>query len=311
MAYVMGFAFSQHCSTIGRTKKPFNPILGETFEYAPEDGSFRFISEQVSHHPPVSAGYADAAEFEWWGDTNIKTSFWGTSFEATPLSPLHLVLKHFKDHYVYRRPVIAVSNLVLGTTYIENHGEMPFNNITTGDTGKLILKKRGWGDKGIYETEGWIKDNTGKIIFKLEGKWDSYLKATNVETNEERMVWERMKIPEKFEEQYSFPYFTKQLNYLNKDLCAKLPPTDTRFRTDQRAYEYGDQDMAKAEKHRLEEKQRTRRKDMKAKNENHVPRWFEEVTDPATKETNYKYKGGYWEAREKGEFTDVPNLFVD
>jgi len=36
-----------------RTKKPFNPMLGETYELVTPD--FRFISEQVSHHPPVSA----------------------------------------------------------------------------------------------------------------------------------------------------------------------------------------------------------------------------------------------------------------
>lgn len=36
-----------------RLKKPFNPILGETFEYVTD--KFRFFSEQVSHHPPVTA----------------------------------------------------------------------------------------------------------------------------------------------------------------------------------------------------------------------------------------------------------------
>lgn len=36
-----------------RLKKPFNPILGETYEFAHE--KFRFISEQVSHHPPITA----------------------------------------------------------------------------------------------------------------------------------------------------------------------------------------------------------------------------------------------------------------
>jgi oxysterol-binding protein 1 len=32
MAYVMAFAVSSYSSTINRVKKPFNPILGETFE---------------------------------------------------------------------------------------------------------------------------------------------------------------------------------------------------------------------------------------------------------------------------------------
>ena len=35
------------------TSKPFNPLLGETFELVTNE--WRFLSEQVSHHPPVSA----------------------------------------------------------------------------------------------------------------------------------------------------------------------------------------------------------------------------------------------------------------
>lgn len=35
-------------------KKPFNPILGETWEAGLPDGSSIFM-EQISHHPPVSA----------------------------------------------------------------------------------------------------------------------------------------------------------------------------------------------------------------------------------------------------------------
>ena len=41
--------------------KPFNPLLGETYElFLP--GKYKFIAEQVSHHPPVSA-------FQLFGDS--------------------------------------------------------------------------------------------------------------------------------------------------------------------------------------------------------------------------------------------------
>lgn len=36
-------------------RKPFNPILGETWQATlPQDGTQLFV-EQISHHPPVSA----------------------------------------------------------------------------------------------------------------------------------------------------------------------------------------------------------------------------------------------------------------
>lgn len=82
LAYVMIWAVSSLSSTIGRIKKPINPILGETFEFS--NSKFRFIAEQVSHHPPISVGYADNQNFEVQSDNNMKTQFWGKSIEITP-----------------------------------------------------------------------------------------------------------------------------------------------------------------------------------------------------------------------------------
>lgn len=42
-----------------RDNKPFNPLLGETFEWQAHDGSARYLCEQVSHHPPVSCFVAE------------------------------------------------------------------------------------------------------------------------------------------------------------------------------------------------------------------------------------------------------------
>jgi len=39
----MGFGVSPYSSNIGRTKKPFNPILGETYEI--QTPNYKFISE--------------------------------------------------------------------------------------------------------------------------------------------------------------------------------------------------------------------------------------------------------------------------
>jgi hypothetical protein len=51
LQFVAAFAMSNYSSTIGRCSKPFNPLLGETFEFVSIDGGFRYLAEQVSHHP--------------------------------------------------------------------------------------------------------------------------------------------------------------------------------------------------------------------------------------------------------------------
>lgn len=69
--YVAAFAVSAYASTYYRAgSKPFNPVLGETYECVRPDRGFRFISEQVgpgiggtwgagwghgmAHYPPPS-----------------------------------------------------------------------------------------------------------------------------------------------------------------------------------------------------------------------------------------------------------------
>lgn len=71
-AFVAAFAMSNYSSTIGRVAKPFNPLLGETFEYARLDKHYRYVSEQVSHHPPISACHAQSPCWEYMGCVDAK-----------------------------------------------------------------------------------------------------------------------------------------------------------------------------------------------------------------------------------------------
>lgn len=90
--YVAAFAVSAYASTYYRAgSKPFNPVLGETYECVRPDRGFRFISEQVGpgiggtwgagwghgmahyppsiqvcHHPPISACHAESDNFIFW-----------------------------------------------------------------------------------------------------------------------------------------------------------------------------------------------------------------------------------------------------
>ena len=71
LLHVSAFAIAQYKCSNKRTNKPFNPILGETFELLTP--KFKYFSEQVSHHPPISACYAFSDTYEFWMNTNMKT----------------------------------------------------------------------------------------------------------------------------------------------------------------------------------------------------------------------------------------------
>ena len=52
--------------------KPFNPLLGETYELMTQD--FQLIAEQVSHHPPITASYCKGLKTDYLMWTNQKTN---------------------------------------------------------------------------------------------------------------------------------------------------------------------------------------------------------------------------------------------
>lgn len=67
MLYIAAFAVSNYSSAYYRAgHKPFNPLLGETYEFDRPDKGFRFVAEQVCHHPPVSACHAEANNYVFW-----------------------------------------------------------------------------------------------------------------------------------------------------------------------------------------------------------------------------------------------------
>ncbi|KAL0562610.1 hypothetical protein V5O48_019475, partial [Marasmius crinis-equi] len=89
IAFVAAFAMSNYSSTIGRIAKPFNPMLSETFEYVRLDKDYRYFSEQVSHHPPISACWAESPAWNYYGEVDAQNKFMGKSFEIRPTGMAH------------------------------------------------------------------------------------------------------------------------------------------------------------------------------------------------------------------------------
>lgn len=96
---------------------------------------------------------------------------------------------------------------------------------------------------------------------------------------------------------YNWPSVSIDFNNMDQDLILKLCPTDCRLRTDQKALEFRNVQLATSEKHRLEVNQRQRRKHRETNNIEHKPVWFELYFDEDSQEEVWGYKGGYWERR--------------
>ncbi|KAI3374923.1 hypothetical protein L3Q82_021455 [Scortum barcoo] len=342
MKCVAAFAVSAVASQWERTGKPFNPLLGETYELIREDLGFRWVSEQVSHHPPVSAFQAEGLkeDFAFHGSIYPKLKFWGKSIEAEPKGIITL--------------------------------ELP----KTGERCSMTFKPCGLFGKELHKVEGYILDKSKKKLCAIYGKWTeclytvdpaafeahkkadkknadekkgnkqvlnfnaftvtmwfninlnscgSLLSQSSVDEEPEEMpppdaetvqvipgselIWKITPRPENSAKFYAFSTFAMHLNELEKSMEGVIPPTDSRLRPDIRAMENGDIDLASAEKKRLEEKQRMARKNRTKSTEEWktrlVTEWFQQGPNPHNKAQDWLYLKGYWDRN----YTHMPDIY--
>ncbi|XP_063738329.1 oxysterol-binding protein-related protein 2-like isoform X1 [Eleginops maclovinus] len=173
MQAVAAFAVSAVASQWDRTGKPFNPLLGETYELTREDQGFRLLSEQVSHHPPVSAFHAESlvGDFVFHGSIYPKLKFWGKSVEAEPKGTITLELLKHNEAYTWSNPYCCVHNIILGKLWIEQYGTVEIVNHSTGDKCVLNFKPCGMFGKELHRVEGYIQDKSKKKHCVIYGKW--------------------------------------------------------------------------------------------------------------------------------------------
>lgn len=304
LIHIFGFAASGYASTIGRISKPFNPILGETYEWCNKEKNFRFISEQVSHHPPISACYVDSPAWVLWSHIHVKNKFWGKSIEIIPSGPITLIIHKYGDHFTWSKLTSSINNLFVGQKSVDHFGQLTLTNHTTGEKIIADFKKKGIFGSGSH-VKGQVYDANGNVVYKIEGKWSDELHAIPVDDSKEPLlIWKRIVDETVNEKEYNLPLFAKQLNELPPWLEGHLPRTDSRLRPDQKLLEEGKIDQAANEKFRLEEKQRAAKRARDEQSIEYHPRWFK-LVDKA-----WIFKGDYWEYRKANKWPDdLPDIF--
>ncbi|WWD19523.1 hypothetical protein CI109_103984 [Kwoniella shandongensis] len=344
IAFVGAFAMSNYSSTIGRIAKPFNPLLSQSFEYAIPN-RYRYISEQVSHHPPISACYSEAPAWKYYGEVDAQNKFQGRSFEIRPTGVAHAELIIPKswvkegldypdagpeyeqgkvvEHYSWKKVTTNVSNFIMGNPIIDHYGDLVVTNHRTGETCTLTFKPRGWRGKDAFEIKGQVLDSSGRPAWDIAGRWDTQLIArqagvaapldvdTTFHQNQKEyiLLWRNSEKPKA---PFNLTPFAVTLNDIPNGLQKYLAPTDCRLRTDQRAFENAEYDRAQGLKTLNEEKQRnTRKARAEGRLPPHEPRWFEESVDPDSGERLWEPKRStdgevkFWKEREKSDWESV------
>ncbi|CAF0730127.1 unnamed protein product [Didymodactylos carnosus] len=278
MQYVAAFAVSSIASNIDRLSKPFNPLLGETYEFSREELSFRFMSEQhgtmeVVNHTRKLRAVLNFKPYSWSTrelhkvegyvyDSNKQKvrglyGFWTDSFFSIDIDNFEAFLKQMKKEPKQSTKSSATASLVADESEDLDNEDVPDN------TNEHNLPPNSY--------QLW------KIIPKLDYS----------------------------PQYYNFNLFTMALNELTDDVKRQCPPTDCRFRPDMRKMEDGDIDTANQEKNRLEEKQRAARLEREKRKDDWTPMWFRTEKHSITGEDVWCSNNRYWQR----QWSDCPDIF--
>ncbi|KAK5552223.1 Oxysterol-binding protein 4 [Exophiala xenobiotica] len=174
----------QYCSRsekLGSEKKPLNPFLGELFlgSWDDEFGQTQLVSEQVSHHPPVTAYCItnDKYRIRLQGYNGQKASF-SRTIHVKQIGHALLTLyppgSDKPETYLITLPALHIENLIYGAPFVEL-GKFIHIASSSGYVSKIDFAGRGWlsGKKNSFTAALW-KEGEGSEknpMFSADGQW--------------------------------------------------------------------------------------------------------------------------------------------
>ncbi|KAK6530287.1 hypothetical protein TWF694_003649 [Orbilia ellipsospora] len=316
LLYIAAFAISNFSNARSKERairKPFNPLLGETYELVREDKGFRFLAEKVSHRPLIMAAQADSANWTFTQSPMPTQKFWGKSAEINTSGRVRITLHRTGDNYSWAPATTFLRNIIAGEKYIEPVGTMTIYHENSGERAQITFKVKGMFSGRSEDVSVQVFDKDGKIKpYSLHGKWTGSLVIFDEHESMVKQLWQVGDLVPDAGKKYGFTEFAAQLNEVTNVEEGKMATTDTRLRPDQRMCEDGRLDEAENVKLELEEKQRQRRRVADEEGKPHVPKWFMKVRETADEEVWGMKSGkeGYWTKRKKGEWpSDLVELW--
>ncbi|XP_046860517.1 oxysterol-binding protein-related protein 11-like [Xenia sp. Carnegie-2017] len=271
LAAVEYYLTSFYAARKGRySKKPYNPILGEVFHCcwdisAPKtnghvtemestgesrrDYRLRYVAEQVSHHPPVSAFYVECPEKNICMNSHVwtKSKFYGMSVGVELIGNGVLTLLDHDEEYFFTFPN-AYCRSILTRPWYELGGKV-----------SIACPKTGYNCSITFHTKpmyGGIKNHiTGEVkhlpsdrtLCRINGQWTDRIEMDFSE--EVRLISEKTKVIE--------PYLLKKTPKKLRPIVKQDENESRRlWRHVTEAVRCDDINIAAEEKEKLEDNQR-------------------------------------------------------
>ena len=310
LCFISAFIIGEIFLNLGRSLKPFNPIIGETYEYFNNNLNLRYYSEQVSHKPPITAYVGETSDFILYGDTLGDTTFkiFKGGMELSFINKIHILFKKSGDHYTYIPPNAIAKGLMKPPLYVDYYGDVLIQNVNN-PIYKCELKfiEESWAPDSLGNFEGTVYNND-KIIYLLGGNWKNNIYMTDPDGNNKKdllILDQKLNYLNNTSECYYLPEFTCDLNNMTEELEKTLPSNDSRFKKDIRFLEEGNIDEAQKYKEKYEEKQRK-----ELNNDEHKILFFKEEYNSETEKKYYVPNDQYWEMKKNNTLKENCNANI-
>ncbi|XP_070564872.1 oxysterol-binding protein-related protein 11-like isoform X2 [Ptychodera flava] len=263
-------------------KKPYNPIIGETFHCSWEvpqnlnsqsesniistsqsqsvtlNGSSEtgqsgdsaqtdrvtYVAEQVSHHPPVSAFYSECPTRNICMNTWVwtKSKFLGMSVGVVNVGEGVIYDLEHEEEYTYTLPS-AYGRNILTVPWMELGGKVTLGCAKTGYNATVTFHTKPFYGGKVHRISGEMKHTpTNQVICKFNGEWNKTIEFSY--TSGERKVIDVT----------SLPIIKKRVRPLSKQ---GLYESRKLWNNVTKALRQGDLDTATEHKRYLEERQRS------------------------------------------------------
>nr|XP_060463534.1 oxysterol-binding protein-related protein 5 isoform X1 [Panthera onca] len=266
-------------------KKPYNPVLGETFRcrwFHPHTSSHTFyIAEQVSHHPPVSAFHVSNRKdgFCISGNITAKSRFYGNSLSALLDGKATLTFLNRAEDYTLTMPYAHCKGILYGTMTMELGGRVTIECEKNNLQAELEFKLKPFfgGSTSINQISGKITSGE-EVLAHLTGHWDREVFIQEEGRGSTELFWNPSGEVRGRRLKRHTVLFEEQTELESERLWQHVT----------RAIGEGDQHKATREKFSLEEAQRQRARERQQNLTPWKPQLFR--LDPATQEWRYLHE---------------------
>lgn len=136
-------------------------------------GTTELVSEQVSHHPPVTAYHISNKEHGVYlqGYNAQKASF-SRTINVKQIGHAVFAIPAYDETYLITLPNLHIEGLIFGSPFVELN-DKTYITSSSGYTAKIDYSGKGWlsGKKNSFTATMYPTGNEREVLYTISGQW--------------------------------------------------------------------------------------------------------------------------------------------